>query len=66
MTRSPSRRGALRAALAAGAAFGAPAVVRAQAADWPTRPVRLVVPYGPGSTPDVLARLVADRLAPGL
>jgi len=66
MTRSPSRRGALRAALAAGAAFGAPAVVRAQAADWPTRPVRLVVPYGPGSTPDVLARLVADRLAPAL
>jgi tripartite-type tricarboxylate transporter receptor subunit TctC len=60
-----ARRGALRAALVAGAALAAPAV-RAQAADWPTRAVRVVVPFGPGSTPDVLARLVADRLAPAL
>jgi len=32
------------------------------AQDWPTRAVRIIVPFGPGSTPDIVARLVADRL----
>jgi tripartite-type tricarboxylate transporter receptor subunit TctC len=30
--------------------------------DWPTRPVKLYVPFGPGSTPDIVARVMADRL----
>jgi tripartite-type tricarboxylate transporter receptor subunit TctC len=34
----------------------------ASAQDWPTRPVRIVVPFGAGSTPDVVARLIADHL----
>ena len=42
------------------------AAVSAGAQDWPTGPVRVVVPYGPGSTPDIVARIVADRLAPRL
>jgi tripartite-type tricarboxylate transporter receptor subunit TctC len=34
----------------------------AVAQDWPTRAVRIIVPFGAGSTPDVVARLVAERL----
>lgn len=33
---------------------------------WPNKPVRIVVPYGAGSSPDVIARIVADKLSPRL
>ncbi|KJH79861.1 Bordetella uptake protein [Stutzerimonas stutzeri] len=33
-----------------------------QAAEWPTDTVRLIVPYAPGGTTDVLSRKVADLL----
>ena len=36
------------------------------AQQWPQRPVRIVIPYGAGSSPDVLARLLAERLTPRL
>lgn len=29
---------------------------------WPSKPIRLIVPGGPGSGPDVFARLIGDRL----
>lgn len=35
----------------------------AQASDWPSRPVRVVVPYPPGTGPDIMARLVSEKLA---
>ena len=33
---------------------------------WPQRPIRIVIPYGPGSSPDVLARILSERLSPRL
>src|ERR1700759_4718988 len=39
---------------------------RARAADWPSRPIHVVVPYAPGGSTDILARLLADRLQPTL
>jgi tripartite-type tricarboxylate transporter receptor subunit TctC len=38
------------------------ALAPAAAQEWPTKTVKVVVPFGPGSTPDMVARLVADRL----
>lgn len=35
----------------------------AAAGDWPKGPLHIIVPYGPGSTPDIMARIVADGLA---
>ena len=34
----------------------------ALAQDWPGKSVRLIVPFGAGSTPDLVARLIADDL----
>src|SRR5215472_8953732 len=34
----------------------------AQTPAWPTRQVKLIVPFGPGSTPDMVARLIAEAL----
>ena len=42
------------------------AVLPAAAQDWPAKPVRIIVPFGPGSTPDVVARLIADHLQKSL
>ena len=51
-----------RGLVAAGVALGlAPAVVRAQ--EFPTRQVRVVVPYPAGGGTDLVARLVVPRLA---
>ncbi len=38
----------------------------AQKTDWPTRPVRFIVPFPPGGTVDPLARLVGARLTAAL
>ena len=42
-------------------AAGAPALAQAQ--DYPTRLIKIVVPFPPGGNPDLAARLVANRMA---
>lgn len=54
-----------RRQLLAGAGAGAGTVLAAPAlgqAGWPNRTVTMIVPYGPGSTPDVFTRIIAQRL----
>ncbi|MBX9776477.1 MAG: tripartite tricarboxylate transporter substrate binding protein [Xanthobacteraceae bacterium] len=36
--------------------------VPAAAQDWPTKPVRMVVPFAAGATPDIVMRLLGERL----
>ncbi|MCK9917712.1 tripartite tricarboxylate transporter substrate binding protein [Microbacteriaceae bacterium K1510] len=34
-----------------------------QAADWPDKPVRMIVPFGAGATADIMARIVGEKLS---
>ncbi len=37
-------------------------VTSPRAAEWPEKPVRVIIPFGPGSATDVIPRLVLDRV----
>jgi tripartite-type tricarboxylate transporter receptor subunit TctC len=56
-------RNLLKAAAVAAVAFGVCGSAYAQAQDYPTRTITLVVPYPPGGGVDAMARVVAERLA---
>lgn len=50
--------------LAAGLA--APLISLAQAPNWPAKPVHMIVSQAPGSAPDIICRLLTDRLSRAL
>ena len=58
------RRSLLVLALAAATAL--PLVASAQGASWPTKPIRLIVGFPGGSTPDIAARTIAEPLSRAL
>ncbi len=58
-------RAFLRAALVGALALGALAAV-SQTVDWPTKPVKFIVPFPPGGSVDPLARMLGVRLADSL
>lgn len=60
-----TRRTILAATAGASATLGFGGEAGAQAS-WPARPVRLIVPFPPGGSNDVLARALAERLSPRL
>ena len=58
------RRSLLVLALAAATAL--PLVASAQGASWPSKPIRLIVGFPGGSTPDIAARTIAEPLSRAL
>lgn len=58
-----TRRSAIKAALATATLIAAS---KSAWAKWPDRPVRLVLPYGPGGVADVPARILAEKLSENL
>ena len=60
----PARRALLLACVSAALSVLAPAAALAQG--YPARPVRLVVPFPPGGSTDVIARLIGQRLGDAL
>jgi tripartite-type tricarboxylate transporter receptor subunit TctC len=61
MTTLHRRKFVQLAGAAAAASFAAPTAVRAQA--YPTRSVRVIVPFTPGGPTDLFARLIAPKLS---
>lgn len=59
------RRHLISAAAAAAATLAVPSSW-AQSAGYPNRPIKMIVPFPAGVSPDVVARLVGDKLSQAL
>ncbi len=55
-----------RNALGLGAALAASSAWPARAQEWPTRSLRILVGTSPGGSPDIVGRLLAEKMAPRL
>lgn len=58
-----ARRRRVLAAIALSAVVGSPAIAQS---DWPSKSVRIVVPFAAGGTTDIVARVIAEQLTPVL
>jgi len=58
-----SSRNAVLSVLVGALAIAAAAPALAQAQDYPTRLIKIIVPFPPGGNPDLAARLVANRMS---
>jgi tripartite-type tricarboxylate transporter receptor subunit TctC len=58
LSRRPTRRTVLQ--FAAASALAMPGLARAQS--YPTKPIKLILPYAAGGGPDVLTRVFADKM----
>jgi tripartite-type tricarboxylate transporter receptor subunit TctC len=58
------RRNFFVAMVGTAALFALPTLATAQA--YPNKPVRLIVPFAPGGTTDIIARVVAEKIGPAL
>jgi len=67
-TQDPTRRrfNLQAAALACAASFAALAPAAAMADAWPSKPIRVIVNFPPGSSPDVVARAIGTPLSQAL
>ena len=62
MLRNATTSARVRGALAAFLLLAVPAAASAQSV-WPPKFVRIIVPFGPGASPDIVGRVLADSLS---
>ncbi len=63
MVKITRRRALATALLAAPALLAARAQAQTPAQSWPQRPVRFIIPFGPGAGADIGARLIQEKLS---